>query len=145
MNEIKHCPFCGSEIESGSQFCQNCGASLTAVEETPSTQPVQTTPSASTDSYQQPSVQQVPYQQQPTSVYVSKKQEDTMGVLSVIMGILGCLCVLPAIGSIAAVILGHIARNRSKSVTGLIGLILGYIAVASIVGFIIWWGMVCWW
>ncbi|MCK5183966.1 MAG: zinc ribbon domain-containing protein, partial [Candidatus Heimdallarchaeota archaeon] len=86
MNELKHCPFCGSAIESGSQFCQNCGASLTADEETPSTQPVQTTPSASTDSYQQPSVQQVPYQQQPTSVYVPQKQEDTMGVLSLIMG-----------------------------------------------------------
>jgi len=144
MSKSDHCPFCGAAAESESQFCQSCGASLTAVEDTPSTQPIQTTQPASTGQYQQPSVQQVPYQQ-PTTVYVPQKQEDTMGILSLIMGILGCICVLPGIGSIAAIIIGHIARSRSKSVTGLIGLILGYVAVLFVVGFILWFGIVRWW
>ncbi|TET29748.1 MAG: zinc-ribbon domain-containing protein [Candidatus Heimdallarchaeota archaeon] len=127
MSKSDHCPFCGSAIESESQFCQNCGASLTVDEETPYTQPVQTKQPASTGSYQQPLAQQGPYHQQPTTVYLPQKQEEnTLGILSLIMGILGWIFILPVIGSIIAIITGHIARSRSKSVTGLVGLILGY-------------------
>ena len=123
----EYCPYCGSVIESGTQFCQNCGAALSEVEKTSTVQILQTPPQASTGYYQQPAAQQGPYHQQTTTVYVpQKKADDAMGVLSLIMGILGWIMVLPVIGSIIAIVLGHIARSRSKSVTGLVGLILGY-------------------
>ncbi|MHA1123862.1 MAG: zinc-ribbon domain-containing protein [Candidatus Heimdallarchaeota archaeon] len=123
----EYCPYCGSAIESGTQFCQNCGAALSDVEKTPAVQIIQTPPPASIGYYQQPTTQQGQYHQQTTTVYVpQKKTEDVLGVLSLIMGILGWIMVLPGIGSIIAIILGHISRSRSKSVTGLVGLILGY-------------------
>jgi hypothetical protein len=49
---------------------------------------------------------------------------------------LGWIGVLPVIGNIIAIITGHIARARYKSITGLIGLILGY-SLFIIVGIIL--------
>ncbi|NPE08373.1 MAG: zinc ribbon domain-containing protein [Asgard group archaeon] len=122
-----YCLFCGSAIESGSQFCQNCGVALSDVEKTSTVQIIQTPQSASTGYYQQPATQQEQYYQQTTTVYVpQKKEDDAMGIFSLIMGIIGWIGILPVIGHIIAIIMGHIARSRSKSITGLIGLILGY-------------------
>ncbi len=130
----EYCLFCGSAIEADSQFCQNCGAALSDVEKTQPVYPVQTAPQPSY--YQQPVAQPGPYYQQPTAVYVQPKQDDTLGIISLIMGILGWIGILPIIGNIVAIITGHIARSRSKSVTGLIGLILGY-SLFIVVGIIL--------
>jgi hypothetical protein len=81
LNNTEHCSFCGSSIESGSQFCQNCGAVLSDVEKTQPAQSMPTTPSASTGYYQQPAAQPSPYYQQPATVYVPQKKEDTLGIL----------------------------------------------------------------
>lgn len=126
MTNTEYCNFCGSSIESGAQFCHNCGAALSEIEKTQPVIPTPTVPSTSTSYYQQPAAQQGPYYQQPTTVYAPQKQEDTLGILALIMGILGWIGILPGIGNIVAIVLGHIARSRSKSITGLVGLILGY-------------------
>ncbi|MGC9781088.1 MAG: zinc-ribbon domain-containing protein [Candidatus Heimdallarchaeota archaeon] len=123
-NESKHCPFCGSAIEKGSVFCQNCGASITGVEETtPAPQPYQAPQPQSqyqygTDAYQQPATVYVP----------APRKDDSLATLSLIMGILGCVC-LPGVFSLIAVITGHIAYGRSKSPMALIGMIIGYIVL----------------
>ncbi len=124
-SETKHCPFCGSSVEKGSVFCQNCGASITGVEETtPAPHPAPPQPQSQyqygTDAYQQPATVYVP----------EPRKDDSLANLSLIMGILGCVCLF-GIGSIVAVITGHISYGRSKSPSALIGMILGYIVVAG--------------
>ncbi len=136
-NEIKHCPFCGSAVEKESVFCQNCGASLTGTEET--------TPAHAPQPYQPaPSQPQSQYQygtdvyQQPATVYVpAPRKDDSLATLSLIMGILGWVCI-PVIPSIVAVITGHIAYSRSKGPMAIIGMILGYIPLVGLLILIIW-------
>jgi len=122
----EYCLFCGSAIESGSQFCHNCGAALSDVEKTQPVQPVQTTPSASSDYYQQPLAQQGPYHQQPTTVYVPRKRDDSQGTIALIFGILACVGILPCIGGIIAISVGNNAKGSS---TGSIAVTLGWISI----------------
>lgn len=125
MSKSDHCPFCGSVIESESQFCQSCGASLTAVEEVIPSKKTQTNVKVSSELYQQP-----------TTVYVPQEKEDSLGILSLISGILGLF--LLVLFSISAIITGHIARRKTKSSKGLIGLILGYAGLAIALGVVLW-------
>ena len=142
-NVTKHCPFCGSAVEQGSVFCQNCGASLTDVEET--------TPAPQ---YYQPPPQQQPQdqyqyntatQQQSTTVIVGQepRKDDQGATTALIFAILGWFC-CPGIFSLVAVILGHRAYSQTKSSTALIALILGYIVliggIISIIYYVFIWG-----
>jgi hypothetical protein len=62
----------------------------------------------------------------------------TAAIISLVAGILGAIQVLPAIGPIAAVIAGHIAKKEIKNSGGTIagggmataGLVLGYVTIA---------------
>jgi len=134
MNETDYCSFCGSSVESGTQFCQNCGASLTKTVETTPTYITQVVVTSDYEVYQQPA-----------TVYVPQDQEkaDTLGIVSLILGISG-FCLIPLL-SIPAVITGHIARNKTKSQMGLIGLILGYFGIAYLVGVILYLSFIFWW
>ncbi len=127
MSKSVHCPFCGSVIESESQFCQSCGASLTAVEEVIPSKKTQTDVKVSSEIYQQPTTLYVPQEQE---------KEDSLGILSLISGILGLFLLL--FFAIGAIITGHIARRKTKSSKGLIGLILGYAGLAIALGVVLW-------
>ncbi|MGC9781089.1 MAG: hypothetical protein HZR80_17730 [Candidatus Heimdallarchaeota archaeon] len=133
-NESKHCPFCGSAVEKGSVFCQNCGASITGTGETtpaPAPQPVpQSQYQVGTAAYQSPT----------TTVYVAQPatRDDSLATVSLVMGILGILCI-PGIGSLIAVITGHISYSRSKTPVAIAGLVLCYIPIiAGLIWLIIW-------
>jgi hypothetical protein len=131
--KVNHCPYCGSSIESGSQFCQNCGASISGAA-VPS-KPAQPAPApmppqesyGTTPAYEQPT----------TTVYTPQKKDDSTGLLSLIFGILGCVGVLACIGSIVAIILGHAAKSKGESQYASIGLVLGYLGVGLYVVVII--------
>jgi hypothetical protein len=104
MDNIEYCTFCGSSVESGSQFCKNCGASLVKeVEKTP-THVTQIIITPDTAVYQSPAIVYVP-QSQGTS--------DSLGTIALILGITS-FCIFPLL-SIPAVITGHIARSGTKS------------------------------
>ena len=125
MNNLEYCNFCGATIESGALFCHNCGSSLTKVD-------------VNQSKMMQKDIINAEIYQQPTTVYAVKEQEekDNSGQLSLIFGIMSFF-VFPLL-SIAAIILGHNSRKKTKSKLGLIGLILGYIVLATIVVVIIW-------
>jgi len=65
------------------------------------------------------------------------KSNSTMAIASLILGILGWT-IIPTIGSIAAIITGHMAKNEIKNSMGALGgngmatagLVLGYINIA---------------
>ncbi len=135
MSNVKHCPYCGSAVESGSQFCQNCGASVTSGAGAPS-QPAQQPYAAPPP---QESYGTTPaYQQPATTVYTPQRQDDSSGIISLVFGILGCVGILPCIGSIIAIILGNQAKNKGETQYSQIGLVLGYIGlVLSVIGIII--------
>ena len=71
---------------------------------------------------------------------------NSMAIISMICGIIGmsapCLCGIPVIASIVAIIMGHIARGEIRNAGGtqggggmaLAGLILGYVGTGLMVG-----------
>ena len=142
---VNHCPFCGSAIESGAQFCPNCGASISGDAE-PS-KPVQPTysPPPPQESYGTTPA----YEQPTTTVYTPQRQDDSTGIISLIFGILGCVGILPCIGSIVAIVLGHNAKSKGESQYSSIGLILGYLGVGlyvvGIIVVVIYFFVIGWW
>ncbi len=122
---VKHCPYCGSALESGSQFCQNCGASISG-----DAGPSKPTQPAHTPIQPQESYGTTPaYEQPTTTVYTPQKKDDSTGLISLIFGILSCIGFLPCIGSIVAIVLGHNAKSKGESQYGSIGLVLGYLGI----------------
>lgn len=109
------CPFCGSAVEAGSEFCQNCGASLSVVESTSSVRII---------SESQPTPSYTVVQPQ-TTVYAPGKQDDSQGTIALIFGILGCLYILPCIGGIIAIAMGNNAKGSSQ---GSIAVALGWVS-----------------
>ena len=101
------CPNCGTENTEGSTICQSCGASLTW-----------------------------PAPQLPMQATVRPAPTSGLATASLIFGILG-LTLLPTLGSIVAVILGHMAKSEIDSSAGQLegsslaaaGLVLGYIGL----------------
>ncbi|RLI71662.1 MAG: hypothetical protein DRP02_04055 [Candidatus Gerdarchaeota archaeon] len=64
--------------------------------------------------------------------------DTTAGTVSLIMGILGCLNILPCIGPILALVFGYSSKGTAGEGSGKIGRILGWIAICLIpLGFII--------
>lgn len=139
MSKINHCPYCGSVVESDSQFCQNCGASIRDIIEPSKPALPLYAPPPRQESYGTTSV----YEQPATTVYIPQKKDDSLGALSLIFGILG-IVIFP-IFSIPAIIVGHISLSKSKNPLAIIGLVLGYLVLAVIIGIIIWIGSVFWW
>ena len=76
------------------------------------------------------------YPQQPIAPVVQPK-DSTLAIVSMICGIASYF-IVPVIGAIAAIIMGHIAKKEIKNSNGMIkgngmataGLILGYIQIA---------------
>lgn len=74
-----------------------------------------------------------PYPQQPYA-YTNQPKDSTLAIVSMICGI-AAYVIVPVIGAIVAVILGHMAKNEIKNSNGMIkgsgmataGLILGYV------------------
>jgi len=101
------CAQCGTENPEQATICSNCGAEL-----------------------------QMPPTGVPQRVYAQPPPTSNMALASLIMGILGWL-VLPIVGSILAIVLGHAALgeiDRSEGQVGgrglaQAGLILGYVAL----------------
>ena len=119
----QYCPYCGSQIEKGTLFCGNCGASLASIQQDSSNKMTQTDQTFTTPVIYSTSIVT------PSTVYIQQKQPDTtMPLLSLIFGILGCTA-LYLVGGIVAVILGHMANKKSKSTNATIGLVLGYISI----------------
>ncbi|MBK5112157.1 MAG: hypothetical protein KGD59_07710 [Candidatus Heimdallarchaeota archaeon] len=54
-------------------------------------------------------------------------QDTSMGTLSLIFGILGCVQILPCIGPIIALITGYSAKGTAGESNGRIGRILGWL------------------
>lgn len=112
-NQTKYCPFCGTAVESSATFCGNCGAALEA-------EPVK--PVAS-----QPET--ISYGAQPTSTTTGIKDPETVGMIGLILGILGCLGPLALIGNIVAVIMGHSSNSKGSNTLGTFALITGYLGI----------------
>jgi hypothetical protein len=81
---------------------------------------------------------QIP-QQQYTSIPTQPK-DSTLALLSLIFGI-GAYFILPFLGAIAAIVLGHLGKSEIKKSAGMLkgngmatwGLVLGYIQIGLIV------------
>ena len=58
---LKYCPKCGNKLESGSQFCDSCGANLGNHVTIPEITPTQAIPSQKTQSYDKRSTETVIY------------------------------------------------------------------------------------
>ena len=124
------CPKCGSPNDEGAEICRECGAPLPPeqIDEQPSTGAGYSQPAYNPPTYNQPI--------QTTS---------GTAIASLVCGILGWT-VLPVVGSIIAVILGHMAKGEIARSGGLasgdglatVGLVLGYASIAlAIVGSVV--------
>jgi hypothetical protein len=156
------CAMCGAPNENDAEYCGNCGSALsedvkpteaavdTALELTAET-PAETRALPQVDEIkaENPEPEAVPPLAEPTEVEApvapppalapAEQFAPTSGlaIASLVLGV-GGLTVLPLIGSIAAIILGYMARNeirrRPGEVSGLgmamAGLIMGWIPVA---------------
>jgi hypothetical protein len=143
------CPQCGAPNEDEAVFCGNCGAVM-GDEETPAEElqgkGVEMPVEAGSE-YEAPAPAPVPAAAPPPPAvdYASRAPTPAtsgLAIASLVLGI-GGLTLLPLIGSIAAIILGYMARSdirkRPGEVTGdglaMAGLVMGWIAVGlSILG-----------
>ncbi|MBP1467146.1 DUF4190 domain-containing protein [Candidatus Chloroploca sp. M-50] len=133
------CSQCGAESAEGQRFCYNCGAQLTQ-QQLQVDQPSRVTPI--TTPYQPTQPDPYTYQQQPPAPYQPQVSEgyapavipnSQLAVISVIMGVISWI-ILPVIGSIAAIIFGHLGRSEIRQSGGriggdglaVVGLVLGY-------------------
>ncbi|NHJ85231.1 MAG: hypothetical protein FK734_07200 [Asgard group archaeon] len=63
---------------------------------------------------------------------MNNPQDTSMGTISLIMGILGCVQILPCIGPIIAIITGYMAKGTAGESSGRTGRILGWLAVCIV-------------
>lgn len=137
------CYKCGTNMPDGATFCTNCGAALAAppVVNAPSTG-VPPPPRVGAESQQSvPPAQPAPVLAQAPPRYIPPVAQETAGkaTASMIFGILS-LIILPIIGGIIAVVLGHMALSEIKKSMGRLkgqgmavaGLVMGYLNVAML-------------
>jgi hypothetical protein len=148
------CPMCGAPNEDDSVFCANCGAVLDA--EAPAAQFEVKSEAEPYDNSQDvdpeavapekpaltlppplpPAPPRPPALPRPLAAVASVVPTSGMAIASLVLGI-GGLTILPLLGSIAAIILGYMARkdirHRPGQVSGdglaLAGIVLGWISV----------------
>lgn len=151
------CPECGASNEDDSIFCGNCGAVLDADQapaeaiEEQASDPVTVEGELedSAESSQPEDAPAKPAPPAPPPAYPPHPSPSVptsgMAIASLVLGI-GGLTVLPLLGSIAAIILGYMARRdirqRPDQLTGdglaLAGIVLGWISVAlALVGIVV--------
>ena len=66
------------------------------------------------------------------------RSDTSMGTISLIFGILGCVQILPCIGPVIALITGYAAKGTAGASNGRIGRILGWLMICfPIIAFII--------
>jgi hypothetical protein len=58
---------------------------------------------------------------------MSYKKESSMGTVALIFGILGCIGIIPCLGSLVAIIAGHAGKNTTDESNAKVGRILGWI------------------
>lgn len=155
------CKRCDEPMDENMDFCPNCGAPVAAA----SSAGAHTTllPSRSRDAdspsigaptaYQQPSYQQPSYQPiaqqsssyqpggyQPGGYMPAPLPNSQAAIVSLVFGILSYV-MLPFIGSIVAIVAGHIAKREIRDSNGQLGgggmatagLVLGYIQIGLLV------------
>ena len=141
MSQNSHCPYCGSAVEAGSEFCSNCGAALTDAADSPPTQ-APSYPSSSGTYGQAPSQNYGgTYTQQPGGTYTTtttyaqprSSSSSSNGTIALILSILSCVGILPCIGGIIGIVLGNQAKKDGDS-NGNIAVVLGWINVCLYVG-----------
>ena len=148
------CPSCGAPNEEGTAFCGNCGAALTD-EAAPLAEEVllagETPLQGDAQAEVALAVPPLPPPPEPPGPSVraagATVPTNGMAITSMILGIAG-LTVVPAVGSVLALILGYIAkrdiRQRPDETTGeglaTAGIVMGWIgivlAVLAVCGFI---------
>ena len=109
------CPNCYAQNVDGSTYCYNCRSPLT-----------------------QPAAAGAYYAQPAAAAMAMSPPTSTLAIVSLILGILGLVGVLPIIGSIAGAITGHMAAREIRARPGQVsgegmaraGLILSYVGLA---------------
>lgn len=138
------CPRCGANNEANQRFCYNCGSRIEAASQ-----------GATTPLAPPPELEVLPpptYEQSlpvppapmaygsPAAAYPPVAQNSGLAIASLVCGILAWVGLLPLVGAIAAIIMGHVARSQISRSGGqingkglaLAGLILGYLQVVFV-------------
>lgn len=82
---------------------------------------------------------QAPYGQAPYGAYAAPRKTNVLAVISMIASIVGFIWLLPFVGSLAGVIMGHISLRQIRQTAeggrgmALAGLIVGYVGLAFFV------------
>jgi hypothetical protein len=115
------CTFCDSALPAGARYCPNCGT------------PTGTPPTGKFFSLAEPEYDPYPRAAAPV------RPTCPTAVLSLVFGIL-CWFILPVIGAILAIVLGHQARTEIEEARGVLegdayaraGMLLGYLQLGLI-------------
>ena len=62
---------------------------------------------------------------------MTDSQDTSMGTVSLIFGILGCVGILPCIGALIAVITGGMSKGTAGESNGKIGRLLGWLGICG--------------
>lgn len=137
------CPRCGANNEANQRFCYNCGSRIEAASQgatTPLAPPIEPEVLPPPTYEQSLTVPPAPAAYGSPAAYPPVTQNSGMAIASLVCGILAWVGLLPLVGAIAAIVLGHIARSQIRGAGGqisgkglaLAGLILGYLQIAFV-------------
>ena len=130
---MNFCPQCGTKIEAMWKVCPNCGYNLKS--ERNLQPPVQLQPPLQNYTPQKPKHQPRQYQ----SYDYRPRSNNTNGIVALIFGLLGLFSVIPIVGSIIAIVLGAVGKNKDDDPRmAKAGLVLGIIGIVVWIAFYIW-------